>query len=69
MSETLFTISDAPHGNERADDSLRLAAALPAKDELQGRTVLRAEAAIGAKARQKVPVGFDNVQLLRKQVA
>jgi uncharacterized protein involved in oxidation of intracellular sulfur len=61
---TLFIINDAPYGNERAYNALRLAAALAVKDEQYVRLFLMADAVTCAKAGQKVPEGYYNVQLM-----
>lgn len=50
MSSTLFILNDAPYGNERAYNALRLAAALSGKDDQQVRVFLMADALACAKA-------------------
>ena len=60
MSSTLFIINDAPYGNERAYNALRLAGALAGREDQRG----RADAVGCAKAGQKVPEGYYNVQLM-----
>jgi len=69
MSTTLFIINDAPYGNERAYNALRLAGAMSAKEEQQVQAFLMADALGCAKAGQKVPEGFYNVQLMLGKVA
>ena len=64
MSSTLFILNDAPYGNERAYNGLRLAGALAAKDGQQVRVFLMADAVGCAKTGQKVPEGYSNVQLM-----
>ena len=64
MASTLFIINDAPYGNERAYNALRLAAAVAAKDGQQVRVFLMADAVACAKAGQKVPEGYYNLQLM-----
>lgn len=64
MSRLLFIVNDAPYGNERAYNALRLAGALAGKDALQVRLFLLADAVGCAKAGQKVPEGYYNVQLM-----
>ena len=64
MSSTLFILNDAPYGNERAYNGLRLAGALAAKDGQQVRVFLMADAVGCAKTGQKVPEGYYNVQLM-----
>ena len=64
MSTTLFILNDAPYGNERAYNALRLAAALAGLEGQQVRLFLMADAVTCAKAGQKVPEGYYNVQLM-----
>jgi uncharacterized protein involved in oxidation of intracellular sulfur len=64
----LFILNDAPYGNERAYNALRLAAALAAKEGQQVRLFLMADAVACAKAGQKVPAGYYNVQLMLGKV-
>ncbi|MDE2418825.1 MAG: DsrE family protein [Burkholderiales bacterium] len=68
MTCTLFIINDAPYGNERAYNALRLATALAAKDGQQVRLFLMADAVGCAKSGQKVPEGYYNVQLMLGKV-
>lgn len=64
MPTTLFILNDAPYGNERAYNALRLAAALAGKDDQQVRMFLMADAVTCAKSGQKVPEGYYNIQLM-----
>jgi uncharacterized protein involved in oxidation of intracellular sulfur len=64
MTSTLFILNDAPYGNERAYNALRLASALAAKEGQQVRMFLLADAVGCAKHGQKVPEGYYNVQLM-----
>lgn len=64
MSSTLFIINDAPYGNERAYNALRLAGALAGREDQRVRVFLMADAVGCAKAGQKVPEGYYNVQLM-----
>ena len=64
MSTTLFIINDAPYGNERAYNALRLAAAVAAKEGQQVRVFLMADAVACAKGGHKVPEGYYNIQLM-----
>ncbi len=68
MANTLFIINDAPYGNERAYNALRLAGTLVGKDDQQVRVFLMADAVGCAKAGQKVPEGYYNVQLMLGKV-
>jgi uncharacterized protein involved in oxidation of intracellular sulfur len=60
----LFIINDAPYGNERAYNALRLAAAVAGKEGQQVRVFLMADAVACAKGGQKVPEGYYNIQLM-----
>ena len=68
MSVVLFILNDAPYGNERAYNGLRLAGTLTAKAGVQVRVFLMADAVGCAKAGQKVPEGYYNVQLMLGKV-
>ena len=68
MSSVLFILNDAPYGNERAYNALRLAGALAAKADTQVRVFLMADAVGCAKAGQKIPDGFYNLQLMLGKV-
>lgn len=65
---TLFVLNDAPYGNERAYNALRLAGALAGRDDQQVRVFLMADAVGCAKAGQKVPEGYYNVQIMLNKV-
>lgn len=64
MTSTLFIVNDAPYGNERAYNALRLAGALAGKEGEQVRMFLMADAVGCARSGQKVPEGYYNVQLM-----
>jgi len=68
MTTTLFILNDAPYGNERAYNALRLAGALASRDGQQVRLFLMADAVGCAKSGQKVPDGYYNVQLMLNKV-
>ena len=68
MTTTLFILNDAPYGNERPYNALRLAGALAAKDGQQVRLFLMADAVACAKRGQKVPEGYYNLQLMLGKV-
>lgn len=68
MSTTLCIINDAPYGNERAYNALRLAAAVAGKEGQQVRVFLMADAVACAKAGQKVPEGYYNIQLMMGKI-
>lgn len=64
MTTTLFILNDAPYGNERAYNALRLAGALAGREGEQVRLFLLADAVACAKSGQKVPQGYYNVNLM-----
>jgi uncharacterized protein involved in oxidation of intracellular sulfur len=68
MANTLFILNDAPYGNERGYNALRLAVAMTGKEDQQVRLFLMADAVGCAKSGQKVPEGYYNVQLMLGKV-
>lgn len=68
MTSILFILNDAPYGNERAYNALRLAGALAAKEDQSVRLFLMADAVGCAKSGQKVPEGYYNVQIMLGKV-
>lgn len=68
MTSTLFIVNDAPYGNERAYNALRLAGTLAAREGQSVRLFLMADAVGCAKNGQKVPEGYYNVQLMLGKV-
>jgi uncharacterized protein involved in oxidation of intracellular sulfur len=68
MTSTLFIVNDAPYGNERAYNALRLAGTLAAREGQSVRLFLMADAVGCAKSGQKVPEGYYNVQLMLGKV-
>ena len=69
MTFTLFIVNDAPYGNERAYNALRLAGALAARDGQAVRLFLMADAVACAKRGQKLPEGYYSVQIMLGKVA
>ena len=69
MSSQLFIVNDAPYGNERAYNALRLAGTLASREGQQVRLFLMADAVTCAKSGQKVPEGYYNVQIMLGKVA
>lgn len=66
MGTTLLILNDPPYGTERSYNGLRLATSL-AKRRLGGvRLFLMGDAAACAKAGQKVPAGYYNVETMLK---
>ncbi|MBW6495022.1 MAG: DsrE family protein [Burkholderiaceae bacterium] len=68
MTSTLFIVNDAPYGDERAYNALRLAGTLAAREGQSVRLFLMADAVGCAKNGQKVPEGYYNVQLMLGKV-
>ena len=66
--KTLFILNDAPYGSERSYNALRLAGSLSKAQGEEVRVFLMGDAAACAKAGQKVPEGFYNIQLMLNRV-
>jgi uncharacterized protein involved in oxidation of intracellular sulfur len=67
--KALFLINDPPYGTERVYNALRLAHALLKRDPTTQLTVfLMADAVLAAKAQQKTPDGYYNVERMLKRV-
>ena len=69
MAKTLFILNDPPYGTERDYNALRLAAALAKREGEEVKVFLIGDAASGAKAGQKVPQGYYNVDVMLRTVA
>jgi len=65
----LFVFNDAPYGNERVYNGLRLAGSLARREGLSVRVFLLGDSASAAKANQRVPAGYYNVQNMLAAVA
>jgi uncharacterized protein involved in oxidation of intracellular sulfur len=66
--KTLFILNDAPYGSERSYNGLRLAGALSKAEGEEVKMFLIGDAAACAKAGQKVPEGFYNIQVMLGRV-
>lgn len=65
----LLIINDPPYGTERVYNALRLAHTLPKNNaEAQAVVFLMADAVLSAKAGQKTPDGYYNVERMLKRV-
>lgn len=64
MSQTLFVLNDAPYGTERSYSALRLAAAVGTREGEAVRIFLIGDSAACAKAHQKVPAGYYNIETM-----
>jgi uncharacterized protein involved in oxidation of intracellular sulfur len=68
--KALFIINDPPYGTERVYNALRLAHALLKKEpETEVTVFLMADAVLTAKAGQKTPDGYYNVERMLKRLA
>jgi uncharacterized protein involved in oxidation of intracellular sulfur len=68
VASTLFILNDAPYGTERSYNALRLAGALARREDEVVRVFLIGDAAACAKAGQKVPAGYYNVENMLRGV-
>jgi uncharacterized protein involved in oxidation of intracellular sulfur len=64
MAKTLFILNDPPYGTERSYNALRLAGALSKREGEEVKLFLVGDAASCAKAHQKVPQGYYNVEVM-----
>ena len=66
---SLFIVNDPPYGTERVYNALRLALALLKRDPATQVTIfLLADAVLAAKAQQKTPDGYYNIERMLKRV-
>jgi uncharacterized protein involved in oxidation of intracellular sulfur len=66
MAKTLFILNDPPYGTERTYNALRLAGALGKREGEEVKIFLMGDAAACAKAHQKVPQGYYNLEVMLK---
>src|SRR6266700_1530258 len=67
--KTLFILNDPPYGTERVYNALRLAHALLKKEpQAEVSVFLMADSVVAAKAGQKTPDGYYNVERMLKRV-
>jgi len=67
--KTLFIVNDPPYGTERVYNALRLAHALVKKAPPPEVTIfLMADAVVAARAGQKTPDGYYNIERMLKRV-
>ena len=65
----LFIVNDPPYGTERVYNALRLAHALIKREpSMQVTIFLMADAVLAAKAQQKTPDGYYNIERMLKRV-
>lgn len=68
MAKTLFILNDAPYGNERSYNALRLAGSLCRREGERVKVFLVGDAAACAKGAQKVPAGYYHVETMLKNL-
>ena len=61
-SSFLVVLNDAPYGSERVYNGLRLAGSLARREGVDVKVFLMGDGASAAKANQKLPAGYYNVQ-------
>lgn len=66
--KSLIIINDAPYGNERCYNALRLAHALLKQENAQVTVFLMADAVTAALTGQKLPEGYYNIERMLKRV-
>jgi uncharacterized protein involved in oxidation of intracellular sulfur len=64
MAKTLLILNDPPYGTERSYNALRLAGSLAKLEGEEVKVFLMGDAASCAKANQKVPPGYYNVEIM-----
>ncbi len=64
MAKTLFILNDPPYGTERSYNALRLAGSLSKREAQEIKIFLIGDAASCAKAKQKVPQGYYNLEIM-----
>lgn len=63
-----FILNDPPYGTERSYNGLRLARALSRREGNEVRVFLQGDAALCAKAGQKVPEGYYNIEFFVQSI-
>jgi uncharacterized protein involved in oxidation of intracellular sulfur len=69
VKKILIAINDAPYGNERPYNALRLALNLVKRAEVQVKVFLTADAVYCARKGQSTPDGYYNVERMVKSLA
>ena len=64
----LFIINDAPYGNERPYNALRLAMNLVKREGVRVRVFLTADGVACARKGQKTPDGYYNIERMIKSI-
>lgn len=66
--KTLIIINDPPYGTERMYNALRLGAVLLREGRSEVSVFLMADAVLGAKAGQRTPEGYYNVERMLRRI-
>jgi uncharacterized protein involved in oxidation of intracellular sulfur len=69
METYLFIINNAPYGDERPYNALRLAMTLAKREDTQVRVFLTADGVACARKGQKTPEGYYNIERMIKFIA
>jgi len=69
MANILFILNGPPYGNEHSYNGLRLAGRLARQDDVNVNVFLMGDAAACAKAGQKVPKGYYNIEVMLHPVS
>lgn len=69
MTATLLILNDPPYGTERSYNGFRLATSLAKRGGETVRVFLMGDAAACAKAGQRVPTGYYNIESMLKVLA
>ena len=65
----LIIINDAPYGNERPYNALRLALNLVKREGVKVKAFLMADGVFCARKNQKTPEGYYNIERMLKSIA
>ncbi len=69
VKQYLFIINDAPYGNERPYNALRLALNLVKRSGVAVRVFLTGDGVLCARQGQKTPDGYYNIERMIKSLA
>jgi len=69
MDNYLFIINNAPYGDERPYNALRLAMNLVKREDTQVKVFLTADGIVCARKGQKTPDGYYNIERMIKFIA
>jgi uncharacterized protein involved in oxidation of intracellular sulfur len=69
MESYLFIINNAPYGDERPYNALRLAMNIAKREETEVKVFLTADGVASARKNQKTPDGYYNIERMIKFIA